>query len=151
MKSWRGYFILEFKWQISYCIMWILNWHLAANKNLLQEIICFIFLSASYLWDSAWSLYFYLAPWANPSPFLVPGHDNEAIHYALRKLRLVTQAIISFPISGLSPIQSIITCVVVEPGKVEIMATINLKIMMLFEKTHKAPAYFINLFFKDSL
>lgn len=116
-----------------------------------QEIISFIFLNAGYLWDSAWSPYFYLAPWASPSPFLVLGHDNEAIHYALRKLRLGTQAIISLPISGSSPIKSIITCVVVEPGKVGIMATIHLKIMMLFEKTHKAPAYFINLFFKDSL
>lgn len=73
------------------------------------------------------------------------------MYYALRELRLVTQATISLPISGLSLIKYIITCVAVEPSKVGKMATIELKIMMLFEKTHKVPSYFINLFFKASL
>lgn len=73
------------------------------------------------------------------------------IHYALREFRLATQAIISLPISVFFPIKSIITFVAVEPGKVGKMATIKLKIMMLFEKTHKVPTYFINVFFKASL
>lgn len=71
------------------------------------------------------------------------------MHYALRELRLVTQAIISLPISGLSLIKSIITCVAVEPGKVGKMATIKLKIMMLFEKTHKVPSLFYQLIFQS--
>lgn len=73
------------------------------------------------------------------------------IHCALRELRLVTQAVISLPISAFFPIKSIITCVAVEPGKLGKMATIKLEIMMLFEKTHKVPTYFINVFFKASL
>lgn len=58
---------------------------------------------------------------------------------------------LAISISGWSPITSVITWVAVEPGKEGKMAPIKLKIMMLFEKTHKAPSYVINLFFKASV